>query len=153
MRNPELVFQPPMTKLWIEPSNELILEAHIRCAAFEMPFSPSDSRFFGEAGWTIAQRVCFSDKAGYYQVQDTESPALSVPIRGARQDTYQYIDVMIGQLLEEVEIERVYFEAYEGAAFIMTCVLCISHVPRCNTILVHAISQISIHAKYGVCAH
>lgn len=118
MRNPELVFQPPMTKLWIEPSNELILEAHIRCAAFEMPFSPSDSRFFGEAGWTIAQRVCFSDKAGYYQVQDTESPALSIPIRGARQDTYQYIDVMIGQLLEEVEIERVYFEAYEGAVFI-----------------------------------
>ena len=62
--------------------------------------------------------MCVSDKAGYYQVQDTESPALSIPIRGARQDTYQYIDVMIGQLLEEVEIERVYFEAYEGAVFI-----------------------------------
>lgn len=117
MRNPGLVFQPPMTKLWIEPSNELILEAHIRCAAFEMPFSLSDAHYFGDAGWTIAQHVCFRDKAGYYCIQDTESPALNVPIRGARQDTYQYIDAMTGQLLEEVEAERIYFEAYEGAVF------------------------------------
>lgn len=148
MRNPELVFQPPTTKLWIEPSNELILEAHIRCAAFEMPCSPSDSRYFGYAGWNIAQQVCFRDEAGYYHSQDAESPALSISIRGARQDTYQYIDTMTGQLLEEVEVERIYFEAYEGAVFIHQGVTYICQRVHHDTRVVHlARTQVQYHTR------
>lgn len=117
-RHPELVFELPNTKLWIDPENELLLEAHVRCAAHEMPCSEADVLYFGERGLSMAKRFCEPDEDGYYHSRDIISPAIDLPIRGARQDTYKYVDATNGFFLEEVEVERVYFEAYEGAVFL-----------------------------------
>ena len=120
MRHPELVFAPPLINLWVDPSNELLLEAHVQCAAYEMPWSSEDTKYFGERALSIVQRLCVRDQDGFYHLgkSDLISPATNIPIRGARQETYRYVDATSAQLLEEVEVERVYFEAYEGAVFL-----------------------------------
>lgn len=119
MRHPELVFAKPSTALWLDLENELIMERHIHCAAFEMPLHDTDEPFLGARCLDVAKRVLEADQDGYLHCTHlTETPAHTIAIRGARQDTYKYVDATSGALLEEVEWERVYFEAYEGAVFL-----------------------------------
>lgn len=119
MRHPELLLAPPHTELPLDMDNEFVLEGHLRCAAFEVPVSASDARYFGPRCLEVGERLLERDREGYFHCTDLhESPAREISIRGARQDTYQYIDAASHALLEEVELERVYFEAFEGAVFL-----------------------------------
>lgn len=116
MRNPAELFEARTTPLWLDTQNELLLEQHLVCAAHEVPVCADDAAYFGPATLAVARRVLQRDRDDFFYAR-TDAPALDVPLRGARQTTYRYVD-MHNTLLEEVEFERVYFEAYEGAVFL-----------------------------------
>ncbi|KAK0552150.1 ATP-dependent 3'-5' DNA helicase [Tilletia horrida] len=125
MRFPEEIFTQPDAALTVDLTNDFVVEAHIQCAASEMPVNPAeDAQFFGPSTEKICRTRLEPDGKGYYLCREDllPAPARNVAIRGARQDTYSYIDDTPGRVegprvMEEVEIERAIFEAFEGAVF------------------------------------
>lgn len=124
-RFPEDVFNQPDAALSVDLSNDFVLEAHLQCAAEEMPLHPvEDKAFFGEHLEELCRNRLVPDDDGFYHCRNElrPNPAKDVAIRGARQVTYAYIDATPGRsggprLMEEVEINRAIFEAFEGAVF------------------------------------
>lgn len=150
MRHPELVFCGTHAPLWLDTSNELLLEQHILCAAYEVPLNDDDSLYFGEKCMEICTRLLDRDEQGFFFPRGStfDNPAADIAIRGARQDTYRYLDASTLSLLEEVELERVFFEAYPGAVFLHqgTTYVCqeVHHDQRCAYMLA---SRVSYHTR------
>ncbi|EPQ26138.1 uncharacterized protein PFL1_06346 [Pseudozyma flocculosa PF-1] len=123
MRFPEEVFVQPDAALSVDLANDFVLESHLQCAAEEMPISvEDDTRFFGEHLATLCKTRLQGDGSGYYYCREElrPNPSRDVAIRGARQVTYAYVDDTPGRpprVMEEVEIDRAIFEAFEGAVF------------------------------------
>jgi len=125
MRFPEEVFSQPDAALTVDLTNDFVVESHLQCAAAEMPVNPEeDAPFFGPSTEKICKTRLEADGRGFYHCRSDllPSPAREVAIRGARQETYSYIDETPGRpggprVMEEVEIERAIFEAFEGAVF------------------------------------
>ncbi|CAO1628520.1 unnamed protein product [Jaminaea pallidilutea] len=124
-RFPEDVFNQPESALTVDLSNDFVLEAHLQCAAEEMPIHPKDDEvYFGDHLSVLCKNRLVRDDDGFYHCRNElrPNPAREVAIRGARQVTYSYIDATPGrrggpQIMEEVEIDRAIFEAFEGAVF------------------------------------
>ncbi|CAO1623576.1 unnamed protein product [Parajaminaea phylloscopi] len=125
-RYPEDVFNQPEAALSVDLGNDFVLEAHLQCAAAEMPIHPGDdAKFFpGDHLADLCRRRLVPDDDGFYHCRNEllPNPAREVAIRGARQVTYAYIDATPGRsggarVMEEVEIDRAIFEAFEGAVF------------------------------------
>ncbi|KAJ7184209.1 P-loop containing nucleoside triphosphate hydrolase protein [Mycena filopes] len=126
VHNPAALFEGRVDDLVVDLDNEILLEAHLQCAAEEMPLCPADSVFFGP----LMQKLCDTrlrvDKDGWYHTHPKflPFPCKHISIRGVREDVYTVVDVsgftQFGtmHLLEELEISRAIFEIYEGGVFI-----------------------------------
>ncbi|KAK0539124.1 ATP-dependent 3'-5' DNA helicase [Tilletia horrida] len=125
MRFPEEIFSQPDAALTVDLTNDFVVEAHMQCAAAEMPLHPvDDAPFFGPSTEKICKTRLTPDDRGFFHCRQDllPTPARDVAIRGARQESYSYIDDTPGRqggprVMEEVEIERAIFEAFEGAVF------------------------------------
>ncbi|PKI84573.1 hypothetical protein MVES_001690 [Malassezia vespertilionis] len=120
MRNPASVFALAHAPLHVDVANELILAPHLQCAALEVPLRVADDAlYFGPRLAQLCAQHLERDTAGFYHYTEGRGaqPAHAISIRGAHQDTYRYVDASTGTVLEEVETERVMFEAYQGAVF------------------------------------
>lgn len=125
MHFPDEIFLQPDAALSVDLGNDFILESHLQCAAEEMPVTiEDDEQYFGSHLSTLCKTRLETDGSGFYYCREElrPNPARDVAIRGARQDSYCYIDDTPGrrggaQVMEEVEIERAIFEAFEGAVF------------------------------------
>ncbi|SJX62501.1 related to HRQ1-putative RecQ helicase [Sporisorium reilianum f. sp. reilianum] len=125
MHFPDEIFLQPDAALSVDLGNDFILESHLQCAAEEMPITlEDDEQYFGPHLATLCQTRLETDGSGFFYCREElrPNPARDVAIRGARQDSYCYIDDTPGRgggarVMEEVEIERAIFEAFEGAVF------------------------------------
>ncbi|MCO5587698.1 hypothetical protein L7F22_041649 [Adiantum nelumboides] len=92
-----------------------------------MPIHPGDDAAFLGSQETLEvlckNRLVPTDD-GFYHCRSEllPNPARDVALRGARQETYVYIDDTPGRrggprVMEEVEVDRAIFEAFEGAVF------------------------------------
>ena len=125
MRQPEAIFTEPDAALSVDLDNDFILEGHLQCAAREMPIHPEDdNQYFGPRLEALCKTRLQNDGSGFYHDNGDVgyNPSRDVAIRGARQITYAYIDDTPGRqggpkVLEEVELDRAIFEAFEGAVF------------------------------------
>jgi DEAD/DEAH box helicase domain-containing protein len=125
MRNPEEVFSQPDAALSVDLMNDFVREGHLQCAAAEIPVHPEeDAPYFGADLGVLCKTRLESDGAGFYTARSEllPFPAKEVAIRGARQETYIYVDDSPGRrngprVMEEVETDRAIFEAFEGAVF------------------------------------
>ncbi|KAF7322689.1 hypothetical protein HMN09_00047700 [Mycena chlorophos] len=121
VKNAARLFEKEVPDLVVDLENKILLEAHLQCAAQEMPICESDSEFFGP----LMKEVCAShlrrDNEGWYHTHYKFMPYPSkfVSIRGIQEDVYSVIDVTSGhrRLLEEIEVSRAQFEIYEGGVF------------------------------------
>ncbi|KAL3466388.1 hypothetical protein BJX64DRAFT_274641 [Aspergillus heterothallicus] len=123
MRNPEELFSKPNCELQVDLLNELVLEGHIQCAAFEMPIRPdSDQVYFGPQLTEFAATRLTRDAMGYYHCHDRFQPQPSrcVPIRDTEDQHFAVIDTTNARnvVLEEVEASRAFFTLYEGGIFL-----------------------------------
>ncbi|KAJ5717057.1 hypothetical protein N7488_002703 [Penicillium malachiteum] len=123
MQNPEEIFSRPNCELQIDLSNELILEGHIQCAAFEMPIRPDEDHiYFGEQLYAVTATRLIKDSMGFYHCHDRfrPHPSRCVSIRDTEEHHFAVIDTTNNRntVLEEVEASRAFFTIYEGGIFL-----------------------------------
>lgn len=123
MQNPEEIFTRPNCSLQIDLDNELILEGHVQCAAFEMPIRPDeDSVYFGDRLLTLTPTRLIKDNMGFYHCHDRfrPHPSRCVSIRDTEDHHFAVIDTTNNRniVLEEVEASRAFFTIYEGGIFL-----------------------------------
>lgn len=123
MRNPEELFTQPNCALQVDLANELILEGHVQCAAFEMPIRPDeDIVYFGPQLPTLAATRLTRDGLGFYHCHERfrPQPSRSVSIRDTEDQHFAVIDTTNARnvVLEEVEASRAFFTIYEGGIFL-----------------------------------
>ncbi|KKK26477.1 hypothetical protein ARAM_000272 [Aspergillus rambellii] len=123
MKNPEELFTKPNCELQIDLSNELVLEGHVQCAAFEMPINPDqDQVYFGSQGAELAATRLVRDVMGFYHCHERfrPHPSRCVPIRDTEDQHFAVIDTTNSRnlVLEEVEASRAFFTLYEGGIFL-----------------------------------
>ncbi|KAL4956353.1 hypothetical protein BDW69DRAFT_192483 [Aspergillus filifer] len=123
MRNPEELFSKPNCELQVDLTNELVLEGHIQCAAFEVPIVPdTDSIYFGPQLAHFASTRLKRDAMGFYHCHERfrPHPSRCVPIRDTEDQHFAVIDTTNSRnmVLEEVEASRAFFTLYEGGIFL-----------------------------------
>ncbi|KAI0080595.1 DEAD/H helicase [Panus rudis PR-1116 ss-1] len=125
--HPDELFDKPMSDLLVDTESKVIIEAHLQCAAHEMPIvTPDDDQYFGPATKELCETALLKDKDGWYHTHPKflPYPAKHISLRGVEEEKYMVVDVTRvdkgGQprILEEVELSRALFEIYEGAVFI-----------------------------------
>lgn len=121
-RNPEALFAAPFAQLALDLDNPIVFEAHVQCAAYEMPIHPvEDSAFFGDKLLGACLERLVEDADGFYHCHPryTPNPARHVPIRNTEDESYSIVDITDGrnEVVEEVEFSRAIFTIYEGAVF------------------------------------
>ncbi len=96
MRNPGYLLGKTPENAVIDPSNPYILAGHLSCAAFELPLSPDDERYFGELFSPVVsvledvKRVKTIEDRTYWAT--TDFPAAQVNLRTISDDTFTIID-------------------------------------------------------------
>ncbi|CCF58296.1 hypothetical protein KAFR_0E01420 [Kazachstania africana CBS 2517] len=109
--------------LVLDFDNQLILEGHIQCAAFELPIRlDRDSKYFDEEHLkSICEQRLYSDDQGFHTNNKfLPWPAKHVSLRGVEEDQFAVIDITNGRnlVIEEIETSRTSFTLYDGAIFI-----------------------------------
>ena len=120
MNHPEELFSRPPEAAVINPANPMILEAHVACAANELPLTPADGDILGDGTEEAANRLT---QQGHLRLRDgrlywarRQRPAPQIDIRASGGPTYQVIapDGLIGTLDEE----RAFRDGHEGAVYL-----------------------------------
>ena len=62
---PDDLFDKPTPELIVNLESELVIEAHLQCAAFEMPLSSGDTCWFGPLTTKICETKLVRDKEGW----------------------------------------------------------------------------------------
>ncbi|KAI6043047.1 P-loop containing nucleoside triphosphate hydrolase protein [Pisolithus marmoratus] len=117
---------PDALDLVIHLDSKEIVEAHLQCAAHELPISKDDTLFFGPLLSEICDKKLIRDEDGWYHTHPKylPYPQKHVAIRGAEEVKYIVVDITKAQeggqgtkILEELELSRALFEVYEGGVF------------------------------------
>lgn len=124
MANPDELFTKPNCELQVDLTNELVVEGHIQCAAYEMPILPAeDATYLGADLPSICtSRLGAPDEHGFYHTHPRFRPIPSkhVSIRDTEEDSFAVVDITHGanMVLEEVEASRAFFTLYDGGIFL-----------------------------------
>ncbi|KAJ7286047.1 P-loop containing nucleoside triphosphate hydrolase protein [Mycena rebaudengoi] len=126
VNHPEELLNGEVEDLVVDLDNKIILEAHLQCAAHEMPICQDDRTFFGPLMKELCERLRVDDDGWYHpHPKFLPFPSKHISIRGVQEEVYTVLDVTglsqsggSAHLLEELEISRAMFEIYEGGVFI-----------------------------------
>ncbi|MEN6387758.1 MAG: DEAD/DEAH box helicase [Candidatus Cryosericum sp.] len=105
----------------INPDNEHILSAHLRCAAYELPLRPVDSEYFGPKYLPLVGQLETEGKLhvrGSLIVSTETYPHRFVSLRTLSDKRYHIVNKSDGQVLEEADAYKVIEEFYPGAVFL-----------------------------------
>ena len=123
MSNPDEIFTKPNCELQVDLTNELVVEGHVQCAAYEMPIQPDeDEKFLGKQLREICTERLVYDPLGFFHCNERFRPLPSkcVSIRDTEDGHFAVVDITNGRnaVLEEVEPSRAFFTIYEGGIFL-----------------------------------
>jgi len=120
MIHPSELFTRPPEAAVINPANPFVLEAHVACAANELPLDPEDREILGEgleeAANRLAQQGHLRVKNGRLYWARRQRPAPKIDIRASGGPTYQVVgpEGAIGTLDEE----RAFRDGHAGAVYL-----------------------------------
>ena len=121
MNNPMFFFDKPHENAIIDLSNPILQEAHLLCAAKELPLKRGESeKYFGISQDVIDELVSkkdlYENHRGDFIYPYDDNPALDHSLDQISSEEFK---VMVnGRLLETMERSQVYREAHEGAILI-----------------------------------
>ncbi|OGM44687.1 putative DEAD/DEAH box helicase [Aspergillus bombycis] len=121
MKNPEELFTKPNCELQVDLANELILEGHVQCAAFEMPIRPDeDSIFFGQQLPEFAATRLTQDALGFYHCHERfrPQPSRCVSIRDTEDQHFAVIDATTPATLSSKKSRRGIF-LHQGHTYLV----------------------------------
>jgi DEAD/DEAH box helicase domain-containing protein len=107
--DPEFLFGAPPEHARVDPDNLAVLVPHVKCAAFELPFTDGE-RFGGlDAGETrevlryLAEHRLLHEAEGRFHWIADAYPAQGVPLRGPGDENFAVVDLDGGRVLAEVD--------------------------------------------------
>ena len=121
MNNPKFFFDKPHENAIIDLSNPILQEAHLLCAAKELPLKRGESeKYFGVSQDVIDELVSkkdlYENHRGDFMYPYDDNPAMDHSLDQVSSEEFK---VMVnGRLLETMERSQVYREAHEGAILI-----------------------------------
>lgn len=114
--HPDEIYTGAFNSLSLDLDNPMVLEAHLQCAAHEMPIHPVDDvLYFGPRLPELCTKKLIGDDQGFYHCHPRylPYPSKAVPIRNTEDDKYDVVDVSKedggaprNTVLEEVEFSR-----------------------------------------------
>ena len=121
MNNPKFFFDKPHENAIIDLSNPILQEAHILCAAKELPLKRGEAeKYFGISQNFIDELVSKKDlhenHRGDYMYPYDDNPAMDHSLDQISSEEFKVMNN--GRLLETMERSQVYREAHEGAILI-----------------------------------
>ncbi len=121
MNNPTFFFDKPHENAIIDLTNPILQEAHILCAAKELPIKPGEvDKYFGINEEILDELVSKKDlhinSRGDYMYPYDDNPALDHSLDQISGEEFKIMNN--GRLLETMERSQVYREAHEGAILI-----------------------------------
>ncbi|KAF9228793.1 DEAD H helicase [Gyrodon lividus] len=126
VNHPDDLYNKPIDELVVDLNSKVIVEAHLQCAAQEMPLSKDDRVYFGPHLAKLCDTKLIKDNDGWYHTHPKflPYPARHVSIRGVEEEKYTLVDITrigerhgVPKILEEIELSRALFEVYEGGVF------------------------------------
>ncbi|MGD8588289.1 MAG: DEAD/DEAH box helicase [Chromatiales bacterium] len=124
IRNPEFFLGASPEQARIDPDQLLILLDHVRCAAFELPFSQGE-RFGGEdlqelLGYLQEQGILHREGGQWHWMADSY-PANSVSLRSVAEGNFVVIDTSGGgqKVIAEVDYSSAAETIYPGAIYMI----------------------------------
>jgi DEAD/DEAH box helicase domain-containing protein len=123
MRHPEDFFQKSFENALINPANPYILKAHLACAAWEMPLTLADVKYFGQAleaqAVEMEREGLLRNRLGKWYFPPTMAyPAQSVNIRTSTGKNYSIVDASSDSLLETIEAGSAFSQVHTGAIYL-----------------------------------
>ncbi len=123
MRHPDFFFGRPHEHARIRPENPYVLDPHLRCAAYEMPLSASDSALYGDAFWDHLSRMTdegsLNERNGKWFISPSvEYPAQDVNIRSAAHTQYLAVESLSGRVLEHLDELAAFSHLHPGAVYL-----------------------------------
>jgi DEAD/DEAH box helicase domain-containing protein len=123
MRHPDSFFHKSVENTLINPRNPYILRAHLLCAAWELPLSGDDKKFFGSAlnqekAELETQGILRERTRKWYLSPTIAYPAQSINIRSTSGKSFSLMDASTGCLLETVEASVAFFQIHPGAIYL-----------------------------------
>ena len=123
LRNPQTLFGHSPEYVLINPENRHVLSAHLQCAAYEIPLSLDDKKYFFtdlrlDLDMLEAQGLLSRRRGQWYSSPQHPYPVESVNIRSSSADPYKLVDLKTGQILEEVDDSMAHFELHPGAIYL-----------------------------------
>jgi DEAD/DEAH box helicase domain-containing protein len=120
MSHPRELFTRPSEAAVVNPSNPTILDAHVGCAAYELPLALADREFLGDdMEESVARLVDEGDlrlRKGRLFWARRRRPAGDVGIRSSGGP--QYSIIAEGELLGTLEQSQVFSQAHPGAVYL-----------------------------------
>jgi len=123
MRHPEDFFQKNFEHALINPENPYIMQAHLACAAWEMPLSEKDETYFGptlkwEATLMESQNLLRLRNGKWYYPPGIAYPAQSVNIRSTSGKNFAIVNTATDSLLETIESAVAFYQVHPGAIYL-----------------------------------
>ncbi len=123
MRHPDFLFGKNFENALVNPDNPYILMAHLLCAAWELPLTGDDEKFFGPA---LHEQRAELDKQGllrerrgrWYLSPSIIYPAQGVNIRSTSGENFAIMDTATASLLETIEASVALFQIFPGAIYL-----------------------------------
>ncbi len=127
VRNPSYFLEQSPEHARIDPDQLLILLDHIRCAAFELPFTESDR--YGERDirefleYLSEEGVLHRDGARWHWIDDSY-PANAINLRSVADGNFVVVDRTNGKqtIIAEVDFSSAALTLYEGAIYMVQSV-------------------------------
>ncbi|MGD9797841.1 MAG: DEAD/DEAH box helicase, partial [Acidimicrobiia bacterium] len=121
MAHPEELFSRPPEPVVVNPGNPSVLDPHLACAAYELPLTPEDGRWWGDhlddgvRRLVVADHLAVRDGRAYWMGRG--APARGVGLRSGSSVEYR-IASRDGNLVGTVDGSRAFSSVHPGAVYL-----------------------------------
>jgi len=120
--HPDQLFSRPPEPAVVNPSNPFVMQPHVGCAAYELPLTDADARWFGDDIDEAARELVHADllrpRNGRLYWADRRPPAGRISLRTGGSSEFQLFEAGANRLVGTVDGSRVFQVAHEGAVYL-----------------------------------
>lgn len=121
MNNPQFFFDKPHENAIIDTNNRLLRNAHLECAAYELPLTVDEGEKYFNVNKELLdklsrERTLTRNKHHQYTFTGVNNPAFKYSLDQLSDETFLIMNK--GQVLEKMTRSQLYREAHEGAILI-----------------------------------
>ena len=131
MRSPERLFSSSIEHAAIDSQNPMLMEQHLACASHEYPLmvdgEESDVTYFGSRVFQCVEDLRKRRLVGrnpesaadprWFYAGPAKRPAGQFSLRAIDETVWSVVNELSGEVVEEIEESKAFFQIYEGAVF------------------------------------